>query len=67
MDHWNDLVWSIFEKVQKNRSDPRFGGGELKKQFPGFSNIFLKLQNYEKLFFCYFYNFDHLQKNNSGL
>ena len=27
MDHWNDLVWSIFEKVQKNKSDARFGGG----------------------------------------
>ena len=28
MDHWNDLVWSIFEKVQKNMSGPRFGGGK---------------------------------------
>ena len=27
MDHWNDLVWSIFEKVQKDKSDARFGGG----------------------------------------
>ena len=27
MDPWNGLVWSILKKVQKNRSDPRFGRG----------------------------------------
>ena len=32
MDHWNDLVWSILKKVQKNLSNARFGG--VKKKFP---------------------------------
>ena len=34
VDPWNDLVWSILKKVQKNRYGSRFGGGEVKNEIP---------------------------------
>ena len=45
MYHLNDIVWLFFEKVQKNRSHSRFGGGCKKKIVPHHTKTWLGMHD----------------------